>query len=61
MNIKDEFDSQKVTFNMQDSFDDQIDKFTSIMSKLTAQDDIRTNSLNLKYIKETEETIRKLL
>ena len=38
MNIKDGYNSKKVTFHMQDSLDDKIDKLTSMMSKLTAQD-----------------------
>ena len=36
---------------MQDSLDDKIDKLTSMMSKLTAQDNARINSLNQRYIK----------
>ena len=39
MNMKDEYNSKKITFDIQDSLDDKIDKLTSIMSKLTAQDD----------------------
>ena len=38
MNIKDGFNSKKVTFDTQDRLDDKIDELTSMMSKLTAQD-----------------------
>ena len=38
MNINDGYSSKKVTFDMQDSLDDKIDKLTSMMSKWTAQD-----------------------
>ena len=38
MSMKDEYSSKKVTFDMQDSLDDKIDKLTSMRSKLTAQD-----------------------
>ena len=38
MSIKDGYNSKKVTFDMQDSLDDKIDELTSMMSKLTAQD-----------------------
>ena len=38
MSIKDGYISKKVTFNLQDSLDDKIDRHTSMMSKLTAQD-----------------------
>ena len=39
MSIKDGYNSNKVTFDTQDSLDDKIDKLTSMMSKLTAPDD----------------------
>ena len=38
MNIKDGHSSKKITFDMQDSLDDKIDKLTLMMRKLTAQD-----------------------
>ena len=38
MSMKDGYNSKKVTFDMQDSLDTKIDKLTSMMSKLTAQD-----------------------
>ena len=38
MSIKDRSNSKKVTFDMQDSLDDKIDKLTSMMSKLKAND-----------------------
>ena len=37
MNIKDRYDSKKITFDMQDRLGDKIDKCISMMSKLTAQ------------------------
>ena len=39
MNIKDDYNNKKVTFVTQDSLDDKIDRLTSMMSKLTGQDD----------------------
>ena len=47
MNIKDGYNSKKVTFDMQDGLDDQIDKLTLMISKLTAQG----NNQNSGYIK----------
>ena len=38
MGIKDGYNSKKITFDTQDVLDDKIDKFTSMMRKLTAQD-----------------------
>ena len=38
MIIKDGYNSKKVAFDVQYSLDDKIDKLTSIMSQLTAQD-----------------------
>ena len=38
MSKKDRYNSKKVTFDMQDSLDDKRDKITSMMNKLTAQD-----------------------
>ena len=38
MSIKDGKNSKNVMFDMQDSLDDKIDKLTSMMRKLTAQD-----------------------
>ena len=37
MNIKDAYNSKKLTFDMQDRLDNKIDKLTSMMNKLTAQ------------------------
>ena len=37
MNIKDGFISKKATFDLQDSLGEKIDRLTSMMSKLTAQ------------------------
>ena len=39
MNIKDLYGSKKVTFDMQDSLDEKIDRLLSMMRKLTTQDD----------------------
>ena len=39
MNIKDGCGNKKVTFDMQYSLDDKVDRLTLMMSKLTAQDD----------------------
>ena len=39
MNIKDRYISKKVTFDTQDSLEEKIDRLTSMISKLTAQDD----------------------
>ena len=39
MSIKDGYSSKKVAFDMHDSLDDKIDRLTSMMSTLTAQDD----------------------
>ena len=38
MNIKDVYNSKEVTFDLQNSLDDKIDKLTLMMSKLTALD-----------------------
>ena len=39
MYIKDRYISNKVTFDTKDSLNEKIDRLTSMMSKLTAQDD----------------------
>ena len=39
MNIKEEYINRKVTFDTQDFLEEKIDILTSMMSKLTAQDD----------------------
>ena len=39
MNIKDGYISKKVTFDAQDGLKEKIDRLTSMMSKLTSQDD----------------------
>ena len=41
MSIKDGYNGKKVTFGTHDSLDYKIDKHTSMMSKLTAQDNIQ--------------------
>ena len=51
MNIKDGHISKKVIFDTQDSLDDKIDRLTSMMRKLTAQDDNQNKQFKLRYIK----------
>ena len=48
MSTKDGYNSKKVTFDMQDRLDDKIDKLTSMMSKLTAQDNNQNKHFKLK-------------
>ena len=48
MNIKDGYISKKVTFDTQDSLDEKIDRLTSMMSKLTAQDDNQNKQFKCK-------------
>ena len=48
MNIKDGYNSKKVTFNMQDSLDDKVDRLTSMMSRLTTQEDNQNKQLKSK-------------
>ena len=48
MSIKDGYSSKKVTLDTQDSLDDKIDKLTSMMSKLTVQDNNQNKQLKLK-------------
>ena len=48
MNIKDGYASKKVTFGMQGSLDDKIERLTSMMSKLTAQDDNQNKQFKSK-------------
>ena len=55
MNIKDGYNSKKVTFDMQDSLDDKIDKLTSMVSKLTAQDGNQNKQFKSKYTKVNRE------
>ena len=50
MNIKDGYNSKKVTFGMQDSLNGKIDKLTSMMSKLMAKDNNQDKQFN-RYIK----------
>ena len=39
MNIKDRYVNKKVTFNTQDGLEGKVDRLTSMMIKLTSQDD----------------------
>ena len=39
MNIRDGYVSKKVTFGTEDGLEEKIDRLTSMMSKLTTQDD----------------------
>ena len=48
MNIKDGYNSKKVTFDMQNSLDDKIYKLTLMMSKLTAQGDSQNKQFKPK-------------
>ena len=48
MGIKDGYNSRKVTFDMQDSLDDEIDKLISMMSKLTPKDNNQNKQFKLK-------------
>ena len=48
MNIKNGYIGKKVTFDTQDSLDEKIDRLTSMMSKLTAQDDNQSKQFKLK-------------
>ena len=48
MSIKDRYNNKKVTFDMQDSLDNKIGGLTSMMSKLTAQDDNQNKQFKSK-------------
>ena len=62
MNMKDGYISKKVTFDLQDSLDEKIDRLTSMMSKLTAQDDDNTKQFKLKiYQSKRREQTRNFL
>ena len=39
MKIKDNYNSKRVTFNMQDGLEDKIDRLTMMMSQLTTKDE----------------------
>ena len=51
INIKDGYISMKVTFDTRNNLHEKIDRFTSMMSKLTAQDDDQVKQFKPKYIK----------
>ena len=53
--IEDGYHGKKVTFDMQDSLDDKIDKLTSMISNLTAQDNNQNKQFNPRYIKVDRE------
>ena len=55
MNIKGGYISKKVTFDMQDSLDDKIDRLMSMVSKLTAQDDNQNKPFKPNNIKANRE------
>ena len=62
MNIKDGYTSKKVTFDTQNSLDEKTDRLTSMMSKLTAQDDDQIKQFKPKiYQNESERTDKKFL
>ena len=48
MNIKDGYISKKVTFDTRESLDEKIDRLTSMMSKLIAQDDNKNKHFTSK-------------
>ena len=55
INIKDGNLSKKDTFNTQDSLDDKIDRLTSMMSKLTTQEDNQNKQFKPKIYQRNEE------
>ena len=55
INIKDGYVSKKVAYDTQDGLEEKIDRLTSMMCKLTAQDDDPVKQLSLKYIRVNEE------
>ena len=61
MNIKDGYISKIVTFDTQDSLEEKIDRLTSMMNKLTTQDDDQTKQFKPKYTKAKETTDEKFL
>ena len=48
MSIEDGYNSKKVTFGIQDSLDDKIDKLISMMNKLTPQHDNQNKQFKSK-------------
>ena len=48
MNIKDGYDSKKVIFDTQDGLEEKMDRLTSMMSKLTTQDDKQNKQFQAK-------------
>ena len=48
INIKDGYTSKKVTFDTQDSLDEKIDRLTSLMRKMKAQDDNHVTQFKTK-------------
>ena len=54
MNIKDRYISKKVTFDMQDGLEEKIDRLTSMMSKLTTQDDSQNKQFKPKRRGQTK-------
>ena len=55
MNMKDSYIYKKVTFDKQDGLEERIDRLTTMMSKLTTQDDGQNRQFNLRYIKARKE------
>ena len=51
MNIKDNYNNKKVTFNMQDELEDKIDRLTVMMSQLTMKDEGLNRQFNIRYTK----------
>ena len=61
MNIKDGYISRKVTFDRQGSLDEKTNRFTSMMSKLTAHDVDQNKQFKPKKSKQNERTNEKFL
>ena len=50
MNIKDGYISKKFTFDTQDSLEERLDRLTSMMKKLTIQDDDQIKQFKPKIL-----------
>ena len=55
MSMKDSYASKGVTLDTQDGLEEKTDRFTSMMSKLTAQDGGQNKQFNPKYSRAREE------
>ena len=54
MNIKDRYISKKDTFDTQDGLEEKIDRLTSMINKVTTQNDSQNKQLKPKDIPEEE-------